>query len=199
MYALVFLIPKGNSFTGGFGYSRDRGLNWNLGVKLNLDRKRRSAEDGNPEKSGKIPTVPPVDGERKDKVEEQSGISSQEKLSLSNQDTCNKCLEIQALKVDDKIAANKTLEDNDFVMVVKHVDTNISVFKLLSIMKFEVVDVLKSPIEKVSKGSQFTIRAEMADCPCLSTLDPGYYVVTGVMDEKGRLTLSNVLMEFEEN
>eukprot|EP00795_Rhopilema_esculentum_P004299 gene4299-20499_t len=188
-----------HSFTGGFGYSKSQGLNWNLGVKLNLGRKRRSAEDENPQKSGKIPTVPPVDGERKVKVEEQSGISNQEKLILNNQETCDKCLEIQPLKVDDKIAENKTLEDNDFVMVVKHIDTNLSVFKLLSIMKFEVVDVLKSPIEKVSKGSQFTIRAEMADCPCLSILDPGYYVVTGVIDEKGRLTLSNVLMEFEEN
>ncbi|XP_065069043.1 uncharacterized protein LOC135694295 [Rhopilema esculentum] len=188
-----------HSFTGGFGYSKSQGLNWNLGVKLNLGRKRRYAEDENPQKSGKIPTVPPVDGERKVKVEEQSGISNQEKLILNNQETCDKCLEIQPLKVDDKIAENKTLEDNDFVMVVKHIDTNLSVFKLLSIMKFEVVDVLKSPIEKVSKGNQFTIRAEMADCPCLSILDPGYYVVTGVIDEKGRLTLSNVLMEFEEN
>ena len=205
---LFFVIPEGHSFTADFGYNRKDGLRWSIGLKLDLGRKRRSAEDGDVVKAGKIlphqqktdiPIVPPVGGERKVKVEEPSGISHQENPSLSNQETCDKCLEIQPLKVDDKIAANKTLENNDFVMVVKHVDTNISVFKLLSIMKFEVVDVLKSPIEKASKGSQFTIRAEMADCPCLSILDPGYYVVTGVMDEKGRLTLSNVLMEFEEN
>eukprot|EP00795_Rhopilema_esculentum_P004295 gene4295-20495_t len=196
------------SFTGRFGYSKERGFSWNVGAKLRLDRKRRSAEGQNAEKAENIlsqqpkadvPTVPPVGGERKVKVEKQSGISNQEKLILNNQETCDKCLEIQPLKVDDKIVENKTLEDNDFVMVVKHIDTNLSVFKLLSIMKFEVVDVLKSPIEKVSKGSQFTIRAEMADCPCLSILDLGYYVVTGVIDEKGRLTLSNVFMESNES
>eukprot|EP00795_Rhopilema_esculentum_P011192 gene11191-20155_t len=205
---LFFLIPEGHSFTADFGYNRNDGLSWSVGLKLDLGRKWRSAENDDAVKAGQIlsqqpkanvPILPPVGGERKVKVEEQSGISNREKLILNNQQTCDKCLEIQPLKVDDKIAENKTLENNDFVMVVKHIDTNLSVFKLLSIMKFEVVDVLKSPIEKVSKGNQFTIRAEMADCPCLSILDPGYYVVTGVIDEKGRLTLSNVLMEFEEN
>ena len=92
----------------------------------------------------------------------------------------------------------KTLEEKDFVMVAKYIEANVSLLKLLSVMSFEVVDVLKSPIEKITNGSKFTIRAKLAKCPCLSNLDPGYYVVTGFMNKQGRLTLSNVLMEFED-
>ena len=112
-------------------------------------------------------------------------------------DNCEDCLEIRPLKVTDQRIENKTISSNDFVLVVKFVEKNISAVKMGAKIKFEVTQVIKSPLENVKSGDSFTMRADLAKCSCLTSLDPGHYVIAGSVDENNRLVLSNVLMEFE--
>lgn len=112
-------------------------------------------------------------------------------------DNCEDCLEIEPFNINDKRIENKTIESNQFVMVVKFIEENMSAVKLDAKIKFEVVEIVKSPLENVKQGETFTIKAQMASCPCLTSLNPGYYVVTGSIDANNQLVLSNVLMEFE--
>ena len=129
--------------------------------------------------------------------EESSILKDVIELENQDEDKCNKCLEIKSFKVNDKDVENKTLTSNDFVMVVKLIEENMSAVKFDARIKFEVIEIVKSPIDSVASGQTFTIKAQMATCPCLTSLDPGFYVVTGTMNEENQLVLSNVLMEFE--
>lgn len=112
-------------------------------------------------------------------------------------DNCEDCLEIRPFKASDQGIENKTISSNDFVLVVEFIEENISAIKMNAKIKFNVTQVMKSPLENVKPGDSFTIRADLATCSCLTSLKPGYYVVTGSVDEKNQLVLSNVLMEFE--
>ena len=117
--------------------------------------------------------------------------------SQEQSDKCNECLDVQPFDFNDKSAENKTLASNQFVMVVKLIEENLSAMKMNAKIRFEVVEVVKSPVESVQPGETFTISAELAKCPCLTSFDPGHYIVTGSMNEKNQLVLSNTLMEFE--
>ena len=134
---------------------------------------------------------------------EQSDTSNTDELDASNDDqpdrddNCEDCLEIKPFNVSDHSIENKTISSNDFVLVVKFIEESISAVKMNAKIKFEVTQVIKSPLQNVKSGDSFTIRADLAKCSCLTSLDPGYFVVTGSVDEKNRLILSNVLMEFE--
>ena len=145
-----------------------------------------------------------IDDEKKAKLEEkQPEIGNNDKTlspvrkSPNKKYNCDECIDVQPFKINDQAVENKTVENNDFVMVVKYIEENISALKLQAKIRFEVFDVVKSPVDSVKEGEVFTINAEMAKCPCLSILDPGYYVVTGSVNAEGQLVLSNVLMEFE--
>ena len=118
--------------------------------------------------------------------------------TIHEKDDCNQCLEIQPFCARSQKVEKKTLASNDFVMVVKLIEENLSAVKLREKMKFKVIEVVKSPTDNVTSGQTFTIKAQMATCPCLATLDPGFYVVTGQANDKNQLVLSNVLMEFED-
>ena len=118
-------------------------------------------------------------------------------LEKQENDNCVECLEVQPLKLNDYKVKNKTLASNAFVMAVKLIEESMSAAKSVESIKFNVMQVVKSPINSVRPGQTFTIKAKMAACPCLSLLDPGLYVITGVKNQKNKLVLSNVLMEFE--
>ena len=111
---------------------------------------------------------------------------------------CNKCLEIRAIKYQDKEVKNTTEAKNDFIMVVKLVEENMSVSKLKAKIKFKVMEIIKNPIATITSGQTFTIDADLAKCTCMRLLEPGFYVVTGMVNDNNQLFLSNVLMEFEE-
>ena len=134
---------------------------------------------------------------------EQSDTSNTDQLDTSNDDqpdrndNCEDCLEIKPFNVSDHSIVNKTTASNDFVLVVKFIEENISAVKMNAKIKFEVTQVVKNPLVNVKSGDSFTMRADLAKCSCLTSLDPGYYVVTGSVDGNNRLILSNVLMEFE--
>ena len=147
------------------------------------------------EKSGgaRAPPAPPSS----EALEELSILKNVMDLENQEEDDCNQCLEIKPFKVNDEDVENKTLANNDFVMVVKLIEENMSAVKFDARIKLEVIEVVKSPIDSVTPGQTFTIKAQMATCPCLTSLDPGSYVVTGTMNDKNQLVLSNVLMEFE--
>ena len=131
------------------------------------------------------------------KMEASDDPSSPENGMSQDKDDCSQCLEIQPFNASDQNVENTTLASNDFVMVVKLIEENLSALKLDAKIKFEVIEVVKSPTENFTPGQTFTIKAQMATCPCLATLDPGFYVVTGRANDENQLVLSNVLMEFE--
>ena len=133
-----------------------------------------------------------------DKVEASDESSLPENGMIQEKDDCSQCLEIQSFNVSDQNVENNTLANNDFVMVVKLIEENLSALKLDAKIKFEVIEVVKSPTDNVTSGQTFTIKTQMATCPCLATLDPGFYVVTGQTNDEKQLVLSNVLMEFED-
>ena len=132
-----------------------------------------------------------------DKIETSDDLSSPENDMIQERDDCRQCLEIQPFNASDQNVENTTLASNDFVMVVKLIEENLSALKLDAKIKFEVIEVVKSPTDNATSGQTFTIKAQMAACPCLATLDPGFYVVTGQTNDENQLVLSNVLMEFE--
>ena len=132
-----------------------------------------------------------------DKIKASDDISSPDNGMIQEGDDCSQCLEIQPFNASDQNVENTTLASNDFVMVVKLIEENLSALKLDTKIKFEVIEVVKSPTDNVTSGQIFTIKAQMATCPCLATLDPGFYVVTGQTNDENQLILSNVLMEFE--
>ena len=185
-----------------------------MGVKVSipLGRKRR-AIDGNVEPTKEMaprpePTQSPsqsdiINNSNADEAmgEDQFKIPDVEDMTPpdqpKNDDNCEDCLEIEPFNINDKTIENKTIESNQFVMVVKFIEENMSAVKLDAKIKFEVIEVVKSPLENVKQGETFTIKAQMASCPCLTSLNPGYYVVTGSIDANNQLVLSNVLMEFE--
>ena len=208
---VTYKFRNGASVTG-HGSFKNGG---SVGVKVTIPfgRKRRSVADETDVDTKKlipaeeVTAIPPVfyvDDKKKAKLEEKQPdvVKSDESLvalrqSQNREDNCDECLDIQPFKINDRAVENKTIENNDFVMVVKYIEENISALKLQAKIKFEVFDVVKSPVDSVKEGETFTINAEMAKCPCLSILDPGYYVVTGSVNAEGQLVLSNVLMEFE--
>ncbi|XP_065071326.1 uncharacterized protein LOC135696000 [Rhopilema esculentum] len=204
---VTYTFRNGATVTGHGGFN-------SIGVRVSIPfgRKRRSVMDGTEldakrataEQKATIPPVMEVDNEKKAKLEEkQPKIDNNDKTlsavrqSQNRKDNCDECIEVQPFNINDQAIENKTVENNDFVMVVKYIEENTSALKLQAKIKFEVFDVVKSPVDSVKEGETFTIKAEMAKCPCLSILDPGYYVVTGSVNAEGQLVLSNVLMEFE--
>ena len=152
-------------------------------ISFKNDNKTEEKEQQHKEEVSALPSV---------KILDEMEAENQEK-----DDNCDDCLDVQPFNVNDQEIENKTLANNDFVMVVKLIEENMSVLKLNAKVKFEVTEVVKSPVKSIEPGQTFTIKAEMAKCPCLTSLDPGLYVVTGSMNEENQLILSNVLMEFE--
>ena len=132
-----------------------------------------------------------------DKMDASDDLSSPDNGMIQERDDCRQCLEIQPFNASDQNVENTTLASNDFVMVVKLIEENLSALKLDARIKFEVIEIVKSPTDNVTSGQIFTIKAEMATCPCLATLGPGFYVVTGQTNDENQLVLSKVLMEFE--
>eukprot|EP00794_Sanderia_malayensis_P020224 gene20224-22200_t len=193
-----------------------------VGVKVTIPfgRKRRSVEEEEVTPPTPIPdeTINDEDVDDEDEGDEVQEVEPTTTTTTTNstatsmpseplqqmvkneemRNACEECLEVQPFDLQDKEIENKTIADNDFVMVVKFIEENKSAAKLEAKIKFEVIDVVKSPISSITKGETFTINAQMASCPCLKSIEPGYYVVTGSMDEQNRLVLSNSLLEFEE-
>ncbi len=173
-----------------------------VGVKVTIPfgRKRRSVEEEQ---------IPPVENQLETPVEEQEPTATtvgepaatttppQMAKTDESRSGCAECLEVQPIKIEDAVVENETLANNDFVMVAKFIEENKSAAKMEAKIKFEVVEVAKSPVDTIVAGETFTINAKMASCPCLMSLDPGYYIVTGSVDAQNRLVLSNVLLEFE--
>ena len=205
---VTYTFKNGHSITGHGSLSNGGSIG--LKYTIPLGRKRRSVED---EKLGAISrddtempkslTPKPLsfnnDKQTGNGEEEASDdLSSSDNGIVQDTDDCSKCLEIQPLNASDQNVENKTLASNDFVMVVKLIEENLSALKLDAKIKFEVIEVVKSPTDNVTSGQTFTIKAQLATCPCLATLDPGFYVVTGQTNDENQLVLSNVLMEFED-
>jgi len=204
---LTYKFKNGHSVTG-YGSFKNGG---SIGLKytIPIGRKRRSVED---EKLGDIEDYDsgrsmPFNPKplffktqkqaENDKIETSDDLSPPENGMIQEGDDCSQCLEIQPFNTSDQNVENTTLASNDFVMVVKLIEENLSALKLDAKLKFEVIEVVKSPTDNVTSGQTFTIKAQMATCPCLATLDPGFYVVTGQTNDENQLVLSNVLMEFE--
>ncbi|XP_065071536.1 uncharacterized protein LOC135696172 [Rhopilema esculentum] len=203
---VTYTFRNGATVTGHGSLSN--GGSVGVRVSIPFGRKRRSVMDETEldakrvtaEQKATIPPVIEVDDEKKAKLEEkQPKIDNNDKTlsPVRQSQNCDECIDVQPFNINDQAVENKTVENNDFVMVVKYIEENISALKLQAKIKFEVFDVVKSPVDSVKEGETFTIKAEMAKCPCLSILEPGYYVVTGSVNAEGQLVLSNVLMEFE--
>eukprot|EP00112_Aurelia_sp_Birch-Aquarium-sp1_P026816 Seg9743.1 transcript_id=Seg9743.1/GoldUCD/mRNA.D3Y31 product="hypothetical protein" protein_id=Seg9743.1/GoldUCD/D3Y31 len=90
------------------------------------------------------------------------------------------------------------IANNAFFLVVKFMNEKMPSLKMNATIEFTVTEVIKSPLKDVKKGYAFAIIAEKAKCPCLTSLDPGYYAVTGSVNDKSQLVISNVLMKFEK-
>ena len=204
---ITYTFDNGHSITGHGSLSNGGSIG--LKYTIPFGRKRRSAED---EKLGTILrhdtempqslTPKPLsfnnDKQTENGEEEASDdLSSSDNGMIQDTDDCNQCLEVQPFNTSDQNVENKTLASNDFVMVVKLIEENLSALKLDAKIKFEVIEIVKSPTDNVTSGQTFTIKAQLATCPCLATLDPGFYVVTGQTNDENQLVLSNVLMEFE--
>jgi len=204
---VTYKFKNGHSVTG-YGSFKNGG---SIGLKytIPIGRKRRSVED---EKLGGFETYDsgmPMPFNPKplffknqkqvenDKIKASDDLSPPENGMIQERDDCSQCLEIQPFNTSDQNVENTTLASNDFVMVVKLIEENLSALKLDAKIKFEVIEVIKSSTDNVTSGQTFTIKAQMATCPCLATLDPGFYVVTGQTNDENQLVLSNVLMEFE--
>ena len=214
---VTYTFRNGHSVTGHGSLSN--GGSFGIKYTIPLGRKRRSTEDEAEVKVEKtedikpsLPLIPkPISFKNDNKTEEKEQQHHEEVSALASvkildetetknqekDDDCDDCLDVQPFNVNDQEIENKTLANNDFVMVVKLIEENTSVLKLNAKVKFEVTEVVKSPVESIEPGQTFTIKAEMAKCPCLTSLDPGFYVVTGSMNDENQLILSNVLMEFE--
>ena len=212
---VTYTFKNGHSVTGSGSLSK--GGSVSISYKIPLGRKRRSVEDPEMLKAlmkSNLETSTPsspkplsfksekqIEQEDEEAPEElptsQNGMALEDQEEDQDNDNCDDCLEVQQLKVNDYKVENKTLASNDFVMVVKLIEENMSAAKFAARIKFKVMEIVKSPIDSVTAGQTFTIKAKLAACPCLSLLDPGLYVVTGLMNEENKLVLSNVLMEFE--
>ena len=213
-----YRIPFRNGQTlTGYG-STANGGSFGIRYTIPLGRKRRSAGDEPKQdiSNGKeietdLSTPKPLhatdeDPDRQDKLTDQTKLTAiPDSLLLKESadkksdevDKCEDCLDIQPFNIKDAKVENTTIANNDFVMVVKLIDENVSLLKLDAKIKFEVVEVVKSPVQTITAGQTFTIQAEMSECPCLTSFDEGYYVVIGSMNKKNQLILSNTLMEFE--
>ena len=204
---VTYKFRNGHSVTG-YGSFKNGG---SIGIKytIPIGRKRRSVEDEklaaivrDDSAMPKTLTPKPLFFENEKRFESDEEEASNEMVLPDNginqdKDDCSQCLEVQPFNVSDKNVENKTLASNDFVMVVKLIEENMSAMKFDAKIKFEVIEVVKSPTDNVTSGQTFTIKAQLATCPCLATLDPGFYVVTGQTNDENQLVLSNVLMEFE--
>ncbi len=166
-----------------------------VGIKVSIPfgRKRRAVEEQ--------PLIQISEDDKLGGVEEldqpEAATQAIPQRTEESREKCAECVEIKPIKIEDGAIENATLAANDFVMIVKFIEENKSVAKMEASVKFEVTQVVKSPIDTVKVGEIFTINAKLATCPCLKSLEPDYYVVTGSMDSQNRLVLSNVLLEFE--
>ncbi len=205
-FQIIFIGGRWSIGRGGVTYTFRNGISVtghgdfnSAGVRVSIPigRKRRAVED-----QLQVPQGVPLSGgddlEDANYLPAAATTTTQHKTEATR-DKCAECVEIKSIKPEEEGAVkNATLANNDFVMIVRFIDENKSADKMEAKIKFEVTQVVKSPLDTVKVGEKFTINAKLATCPCLTSLDPGHYVVTGSMDSEKRLVLSSVLLEFEE-
>eukprot|EP00794_Sanderia_malayensis_P020225 gene20225-22201_t len=174
------------------GYGKVKPKTVGVKVTIPFGRKRDSMAEKELRNEDRIPDI-----EENMAASDELDPGARRQLSQAGrkQKNCAKCLQVRLFNPKNRYLMKKIVSRYDFVMVAKFLAENKSAATLIAKIKFKVEKVTKSPTKKIYAGETFVMNAKMVSCPCLKSIKPGYYVITGSLDKKRRLVLSNTLLE----